>query len=330
MHLRRLGNEGLAVSALGFGCMGLSGTYGGTLTSTEAIAVIHAAVAEGYSLIDTAELYGPFTNEELVGEAVKGRRENVVLCTKFGFRVKDGRIDTTDSRPSHIREAVEGSLGRLKTDYIDILLQHRVDPAVPIEDVVGEMRRLVEAGKVRYIGLSEANPITIRRAHCESPLSVVQSEYSLLERGVELDVLPTVRELGIGFMAFSPLGRGLIAGAKTANDPIAKNDYRRLDPRYQGTNLVSNLSLVEALSGMAKQADLSPAQLALAWLLHKGKDIVPIVGTTRVAALGANRVAAFVSLTPEQIDELDQLFAPEAVAGERYPPSMMRFIDATP
>jgi aryl-alcohol dehydrogenase-like predicted oxidoreductase len=327
MRERMLGTQGLSVSALGFGCMGLSGTYGGSITREESIKLIRHAVDLGYKLFDTAELYGPYLNEELVGQALHGIRDKVLIATKFGFRFKDGRIEGVDSHPSHIAQAVEGSLKRLNTEHIDILYQHRVDPTVPIEDVVGEMARLVAQGKVRYLGLSEASPGTMRRAHAVHSISVLQSEYSLLERSLEQSVIPVLTELNIGLMPFSPLGRGIISGHSSAAETLPKSDYRRLDPRYQGDNFAKNRSLICKLNEMAADLELTGAQLALAWLLNKGSSIAPIVGTTRPVALEENAKSAALVLSASQMEALDSLFPLNAVSGERYPPSMMRFVD---
>ncbi|WP_151448307.1 aldo/keto reductase [Lacisediminimonas profundi] len=327
MKTRTLGSQGLKVSALGYGCMSLTGAYGATAGRPQAEHLIHAAIDLGYTLFDTAPIYGGMANEELLGSILQGKRDQVLLSTKFGLVLENGRIDRTDSRPETIRESVEASLMRLKTDHIDILFQHRVDPAVPIEETVGEMGRLVAQGKVRYLGLSEASAANIRRAHAIHPISAVQSEYSLLERGVEERVIPTIRELGIGLMPFSPLGRGLIGGAQKAAADLPKSDYRRLDPRYQGENYEHNMNLVQQLASLAQTRGITPAQLALAWILHKNEDIVPLIGTLRLEAIRENEQATAIELTPEMMDRLDALFAVNAVSGVRYPPSMMRFVD---
>jgi aryl-alcohol dehydrogenase-like predicted oxidoreductase len=327
MLTRTLGTQGLRVSAIGFGCMGLSGTYGGTITQQESIRLIRRAVELGYTLFDTAELYGPYLNEELVGHALHGMRERVTLSTKFGFTFKDGRIEGTNSHPAHIVRSVEGSLKRLQTEYIDILFQHRVDPNIPIEDVVGEMAKLVAQGKVLYLGLSEAGVSTIRRAHAIHPISVLQSEYSLVERGLEKSTISALAELNIGLMPFSPLGRGIVSGHINPAESLPKSDYRRLDPRYQGENFARNKALISKLEQMAADLGVSGAQLALAWLLNKGSGIAPIVGTTRPTALEENAKAVGLALSDTQMEKLDNLFPVNSVSGERYPPSMMRFVD---
>lgn len=327
MKKRNLGKQGLQVSAIGFGCMGLSGTYGPLAQDIDPISLVHQALDLGYTLFDTAPIYGGGSNEALLGSALAGRREQVVLSTKFGFALKDGRIDGVDSSPAHIRQSVEHSLRELRTDVIDILFQHRVDPQVPIEETVGAMAELVTAGKVRFLGLSEASAATIRRAHAVHPISAVQSEYSLLERGLEQEILPVCRELGIGQMPFSPLGRGLISGKLRAAAELPKADYRRLDPRYQGDNYQHNQALASQLDAMARQLGHSASQLALAWLLAQDASLAPLVGTTRASTLTENAAAADITLDTATLRALDQLFATGATAGERYPQSMMRFVD---
>src|SRR5947208_12486160 len=280
MQQRKLGNQGLTASCLGLGCMGMTWAYGTDRNDDEAIATIQEAIDLGVNFLDTAEVYGPFTNEVLVGKAIRGRRDQVVIATKFGFTFNAaGQIAGADSRPEHIRAVVEGSLQRLGIDSIDLLYQHRVDPAIPIEDVVGAMAEFVRAGKVRYLGLSEAGPSTLRRAMKVHPISALQSEYSLFEREVEVDVLPACRELGIGFVPYSPLGRGLITGkVKRAEEYVADNDNRRSVPRFQGENFDRNMKRVEAVKSLASKKEITPGQLALAWLLDRGQDIVPIPG----------------------------------------------------
>lgn len=323
---RRLGTQGLEVSALGLGCMGMSQSYG-VPDERESVATLYRALELGVTLFDTAEAYGPFTNEELLGRALEGRRDGVVLATKFGFRLQEGQLAGTDSRPSHIREVVEASLRRLRTDRIDLLYQHRVDPAVPIEDVVCAMADLVREGKVRFLGLSEAGEGTIRRAHAVHPISALQSEYSLWERNLEGDILPVLRELGIGLVAFSPLGRGFLTGGAKRAEEYPEGDYRRGDPRFQGANFDANMRAAAVVQELARRRGATPAQAALAWLLHKGEDIVPIPGTKRRPYLEENLLAAALSLDPQEVGELDRALAPEAVAGPRYNERMMAFID---
>ena len=327
MKQRKLGTQGLTVSCLGLGCMGMTWAYGTDRDAGEAVATIHEAIDLGINFLDTAEVYGPFTNEELVGKAIQGRRNQVVIATKFGFVFDEtGKITAADSRPQHIREVVEASLRRLNTDCIDLLYQHRVDPNVPIEDAVGVMAEFVRAGKVRYLGLSEAGPSTLRRAMKVHPISALQSEYSLFEREVEAEVLPACRELGIGFVPYSPLGRGLITGkVKRAEEYAADNDNRRGIPRFQGENFDRNMKRVEAVKTLAAKKGLTPGQLALAWLLDRGDDIVPIPGTKRRTYLRENAAAADVVLTAEDRKYLEERLPP--VAGERYSEQAMKMID---
>jgi aryl-alcohol dehydrogenase-like predicted oxidoreductase len=323
---RRLGTQGLQVSALGLGCMGMSQSYG-VPDDRESIATLHRALELGVTLFDTAEAYGPFTNEELLGRALEGRRDQVVLATKFGFRIEGNQLTGTDSRPAHIREVVEASLRRLRTDRIDLLYQHRVDPAVPIENAVGAMADLVREGKVRFLGLSEAGEATIRRAHAVHPVSALQSEYSLWERNLEGAILPLLRELGIGLVAFSPLGRGFLTGTARRAEDYPEGDYRRGDPRFQGANFDANMRAASVVQELARRQGATPSQVALAWLLHKGEDIVPIPGTKRRRYLEENVAAGGLALSPEEIGELDRALAPEAVAGPRYNDRMMAYID---
>ncbi len=323
---RTLGRQGLEVSALGLGCMGMSQSYG-VPDDRESIATLHRAIELGVTLLDTAEAYGPFTNEELLGRAFQGRRDEVILATKFGFRFEGRQLAGTDSRPGHIREVVEASLRRLNTDRIDLLYQHRVDPAVPIEDVVGAMADLVREGKVRFLGLSEAGEVTIRRAHAVHPISALQSEYSLWERNLETDIIPVLRELGIGLVAFSPLGRGFLTSTAQRAEEYPEGDYRRGDPRFQGTNFDANMRAAGVVRELARAKDATPAQVALAWLLHKGGDVVPIPGTKRRRWLEENLGGATLALGPEEVAQLDRALPPEAVAGPRYNERMMGFID---
>lgn len=327
MQQRKLGTQGLTVSCLGLGCMGMTWAYGTDRDEGEAIATIHEAIDLGINFLDTAEVYGPFTNEELVGKAVRDRRDRVMIATKFGFVFDEaGRITAADSRPDHIRTVVEASLRRLQTDHIDLLYQHRVDPNVPIEDVVGVMAGFVRAGKVKYLGLSEAGPSTLRRAMKVHPISALQSEYSLFERDVEAEVLPVCRELDIGFVPYSPLGRGLITGkVKRAEEYAADNDNRKGIPRFQGENFDRNMRRVAAVEALAAKKGLTPGQLALAWLLDRGEDIVPIPGTKRRTYLRENGAAADVRLTPDDRKYLDEALPP--VAGARYSEQAMKMID---
>jgi aryl-alcohol dehydrogenase-like predicted oxidoreductase len=310
--------------------MGMSQSYGSPeeRDERESIATIHRALELGCTFLDTAEIYGPFTNEELVGRALKGRRERAVIATKFGWKIDDDKSGLgLDSRPAHIREAVEGSLRRLGTDHIDLLYQHRVDPAVPIEDVVGTMADLVQQGKVRYLGLSEAGEDTIRRAHAVHPISALQSEYSLWERNLEPRIIPLLRQLGIGLVPFSPLGRGFLTGTAKRAEEYPEDDYRRGDPRYQGENFDANLQAASAVQELARRKDATPGQVALAWLLHKGDDVVPIPGTKRRKYLEENIAAVAVELSPEEMAELDRALPPEKVAGPRYNERMMATVD---
>jgi aryl-alcohol dehydrogenase-like predicted oxidoreductase len=326
LPIRKLGRQGLEVSSIGLGCMGMSQSYG-VPDDRESIATLHRALEIGVTFLDTAEAYGPFTNEELLGRALRGRRDQAVLATKFGFRFEGRKVVGTDSRPRHIREVVEASLGRLDTDRIDLLYQHRLDPEVPIEDVVGAMADLVREGKVRFLGLSEVGETTLRRAHAVHPISALQSEYSLWERNLEGDILPLLRELGIGLVAFSPLGRGFLTGnAKRAED-YPEDDYRRGDPRFQGANFEANMRAASVVQELARRRGATPAQVALAWLLHKGEDIVPIPGTKRRRYLEENAAAAALPLDPAEMALLDRALPPEAVAGARYNETMMAFID---
>jgi aryl-alcohol dehydrogenase-like predicted oxidoreductase len=323
---RKLGLQGLEVAALGLGCMGMSQSYG-VPDDPESIATIHRALELGVNFFDTAEVYGPYTNEELLGRALQGRRQDAIIATKFGFRIIDGKSQGVDSRPEHIIEVVEQSLRRLDTDYIDLLYQHRVDPSVPIEDVAGAVAGLIEQGKVRFFGLSEAGEATIRRAHTVQPVSALQSEYSLWERNLEAQLIPILRELGIGLVPFSPLGRGFLTGnAKRAEDYPA-GDYRRGDPRYQGENYDANMRAAAVVLDLAAQKGATPGQIALAWLLCKGNDVVPIPGTKRRSYLEENIGAAALQLSANELEQLDAAMPPDSVSGERYNEWMMSLID---
>jgi aryl-alcohol dehydrogenase-like predicted oxidoreductase len=319
MQKRRLGNEGLAVSAQGLGCMGMSEFYG-SADEGEAIATIQRALDLGVTFLDTADMYGPFTNEKLVGRAIAGRRDEVVLATKFGNqRAEDGSFLGINGKPDYVRAACDASLRRLGVEHIDLYYQHRVDKTVPIEETVGAMAELVEQGKVRHLGLSEASPDTIRRAHAVHPISALQTEYSLWTRDPEDAVLPTVRELGIGFVAYSPLGRGFLSGAITKPDDLAEDDFRRRNPRFQGANFDKNLELVERVREIAAERDVTPGQLALAWLLHRGDDVVPIPGTKRREYLEENAAASEIELSAEELERIDAAAPAGGTAGDRYP-----------
>jgi len=330
---RTLGTQHLRVSVLGLGLMGMSHAYGTAeeRDERESIATIHRAIELGCTFLDTAEAYGPYKNEELLARALKelkGGRDRVVIATKFGFKFDaNGRIAGLDSHPAHIREAVEGSLRRLATDRIDLLYQHRVDPAVPIEDVVGTMAELVREGKVRFVGLSEAGEHTIRRAHAVHPISALQSEYSLWERNLEPRIIPLLRELGIGLVPFAPLGRGFLTGNVKRAEEYPPRDFRRGDPRYQGANFDANMRAAESVRELAARKAVTAGQIALAWLLHKGDDIVPIPGTKRRKYLEENVRAADVSLTSEEMGALDAALAPGKVSGPRYAPAQLAQVD---
>jgi aryl-alcohol dehydrogenase-like predicted oxidoreductase len=325
---RKLGAQGLEVSAIGLGCMGMSQSYG-PADEGESIATLHRAIELGCTFLDTAEVYGPFKNEELIGRALKGRRDQVSIATKFGFRFEGGKQvgAERDSRPQTIRKAVDGSLSRLKTDRIDLLYQHRVDRTVPIEDVAGPVGDLIKEGKARFFGLSEAGAANIRRAHAEHPVSALQSEYSLWERNLEADVIPVLRELKIGLVPFSPLGRGFLTGdAKRAED-YPDGDYRRNDPRYQGANYDANQRAAAVVRQIATAKHAKPGQIALTWLLHKGDDIVPIPGTKRRRYLEENVAAEAIRLDPADMEALDEALGPGKIAGPRYPDWMLETID---
>ncbi|HEX8451116.1 MAG TPA: aldo/keto reductase [Longimicrobium sp.] len=324
MEERALGSGGLRVSALGLGCMGMSEFYGEG-DEDESLATIARALELGVTLLDTADIYGPFTNEELVGKAIRGRRDRVVIATKFGIvRSEDPAFRGINGRPEYVRRSCEASLKRLGTDHIDLYYQHRVDTDVPIEETVGAMARLVEAGKVRFLGLSEAGPETIRRAHAEHPIAALQTEYSLWSREPEDEILPTVRELGIGFVPYSPLGRGFLTGRFRTIDDLPEDDYRRHSPRFQGENFARNLELVARIEEMARTRGCTPAQLALAWVLAQGEDMVPIPGTKRRKYLEENVGAIRVELTLDDLARIDAMAPQGVAAGTRYPESAMK------
>ena len=318
----------LEVGRIGLGAMGMSAYYTmGEASETESIKTIHRAIDLGVTLIDTAEVYGPYTNEELVGKALKGKREQVVLATKFGvISHRNGGINALDSNPENIRTAVEGSLRRLQTDYIDLYYQHRVDPAVPIEETVGAMADLITEGKIKHIGLSEAGPETLRRAAAVAPISALQSEYSLWERDIEDDILPTCRELGIGFVPYSPLGRGFLTGSFRSLDELPENDWRRQDPRFQGDNFATNLAIVDVVGEIAAKHNASHAQIALAWILAQGNDIVPIPGFKRRVTMEDSAKASDVSLDAHDLATLDLAAPRGGTSGPRYGERGMKMV----
>jgi len=327
MDTRTLGTQGLAVSTIGLGCMGMSEFYG-TADEGEAIATIHRALDLGVTFLDTADMYGPFTNERLVGRAIKGRRGDVVLATKFGNeRRPDGTWVGVNGRPEYVRAACDASLTRLGVDVIDLYYQHRVDPTVPIEETVGAMAGLVRAGKVRFLGLSEAAPATIRRAHATHPITALQTEYSLWTRDVEEEILPAVRALGIGFVAYSPLGRGFLTGRFRSPGDLPEGDFRKNSPRFEPANFAKNRELAARVEAIAFRLGVTPGQLALAWLLAQGPDVVPIPGTKRVRYLEENAAAAAITLTPTILAELDAAAPRGATAGARYPETAMRSVN---
>jgi len=326
MERRKLGRQGLEVSAIGLGCMGMSEFYG-PADEAESVATLHRALELGIDFLDTADMYGPFKNEELVGRAIRDRRDRVVLATKFGNRrAADGTFLGVSGRPEYVREACDASLRRLGVAHLDLYYQHRVDPAVPIEDTVGAMAELVRAGKVRHLGLSEAGPETIRRAHAVHPISALQTEWSLWTRDPEDEILPLVRELGIGFVAYSPLGRGFLTGRFRSPDDLPAGDWRRMNPRFQGENFRRNLALADRVAELARAKGITPAQLALAWVLSRGDDVVPIPGTKRRSTLEEDAGAAHVTLTPAELASLEAAAPKGAAAGTRYPEAGMRMV----
>ncbi len=326
MQKRLLGKSGLEVSALGFGCMGISFGLGPAVSRQEGIAIIRAAVDGGVTLFDSAEAYGPFVNEELVGEALGPVRDKVVIATKFGFKFENGKQAGLDSRPGHIREADEASLKRLKTDRIDLLYQHRVDPDVPIEDVAGTVKDLIREGKVKHFGLSEAGVQTIRRAHLVQPVTALQSEYSLWWREPEKEVLPTLEELGIGFVTFSPLGKGFLTGKIDDTTTFDPSDFRNVVPRFTAENRRENLAFVDRLKAFAERKQATAAQIALAWLLAQKPWIVPIPGTTKRRRLDENLGAATIELTSDDLHEIDRAAAQIEVRGARYPEHLQKLV----
>ena len=327
MEQCRLGKQGLMVSAVGLGCMGMSEFYG-KADEKKSIATIHQALELGINLIDTADMYGPFTNEELVGKAVRDRKDKVVIATKFGIvRSNDPAYRGVNGRPEYVKSSCDGSLRRLGVDCIDLYYQHRVDPSVPIEETVGAMAELVQAGKVRFLGLSEAGVQTIRRAHQIHPVSVLQTEYSLWSRDPESEILPTLRELGIGFVAYSPLGRGFLTGKIRRFEDFEPDDYRRYSPRFHGENFAKNLDLVERVGQIAARKKATAGQLALAWVLAQGKDIVPIPGTTSRDHLEENIAAMDIKLTKSDLSDINTAMPPGAASGMRYPEAMMHLIN---
>jgi aryl-alcohol dehydrogenase-like predicted oxidoreductase len=327
MEQRTLGSQGLRVSAIGLGCMGMSQSYG-PAEEQESVATVHRALDLGVTFLDTADMYGPFTNERLVGGAIAGRRDEVVLATKFGNeRRPDGSWIRVNGTPEYVRRACDASLERLGVDHVDLYYQHRVDKTVPVEDTWGAMAELVEAGKVRYLGISEAAPATIRRAHAVHPMSALQTEYSLFSRDPEQGLLATVRELGIGFVAYSPLGRGFLSGQVKSPDDFAEDDFRRGHPRFEGENFARNLAVVEQVRQLAADKGVTPSQLAIAWVLAQGDDVVPIPGTKRRSYLEDNADAVDVRLTPEDLAAIEEVAPRGVVAGDRYGPVQMANVD---
>ena len=326
MQKRRLGNGNLEVSAIGLGCMGLSFGYGPAVDKQQGISLIRAAVERGVTFFDTAEIYGPFTNEELLGEALAPFRKDVVIATKFGFHIEGGKQAGLDSRPENIKQVAEQSLKRLKTDVIDLFYQHRVDDKVPIEDVAGAIKDLIQEGKVKHFGLSEAGAQTIRRAHKVQPVTALQSEYSLWWREPEEEVIPTLEELGIGFVPFSPLGKGFLTGAISKDTQFDKNDFRNIVPRFSQENRDANQILVDLIGEFAKQKNATPAQVALAWILAQKHWMVPIPGTTKIHRLEENVGAAQVTLTADDLRQLDEATSKVNVQGARYPENLQKLV----
>jgi aryl-alcohol dehydrogenase-like predicted oxidoreductase len=326
MKKRTLGNSNLEVSALGLGCMGLSFGYGPAVDKQQGISLIRAAVEHGVTFFDTAEVYGPFTNEELVGEALAPFRKDVAIATKFGFHIEDGKQAGLDSRPEHIKQVAEASLKRLKTEVIDLLYQHRVDDKVPIEETAGAVKDLIQQGKVRHFGLSEAGAQTIRRAHKVQPVTALQSEYSLWWREPEKEIIPTLEELGIGFVPYSPLGKGFLTGAISKDTQFDKNDFRNIVPRFSEENRDANQALVDLVVEFANQKKATPAQIALAWLLAKKPWIVPIPGTTKLHRLEENLGAVNVQLSPDDLRQLEMTAAKIPVQGARYPEHLQKLV----
>ena len=326
LPLRRLGSQGLAVSALGLGCMGMSRAYG-VADESESIATLHHAIAAGITMFDTAATYGPYTNEELLGKALYDKRKDIVIATKFGFEIVGDQVTGLNSRPDNIRKVVDQALHRLRTDHIDLLYQHRVDPDVPIEDVAGTVSDLIREGKALYFGLSEAGMDNIRRAHKVCPVSALQSEYSLWERNLEDGIIPLIRELDIGLVAFTPLGRGFLTGAVRRAEDYPESDYRRTDPRYQGSNFDANRAAVGVLEQVAAERGFKAGQIAIAWLLHQGDDIVPIPGTKRIAYLDENIAAASIELSASEIERLASSLGAARISGARYSAAHMAMVD---
>jgi len=322
MKIRQLGTQGLRVSELGLGCMGMSEFYGAA-NEVESIATIHRALELGVTFLDTADTYGRGANEQLVGKAIADQRDRVILATKFGIQGRDAERLVVNGQPSYVHQSCDASLRRLGIDYIDLYYLHRVDPTVPIEETVGAMAELVQQGKVRYLGLSETAAATIRRAHAVHPISALQSEYSLWSRDPEDEILPTIRELGIGFVPYSPMGRGFLSGKITSPNDFAEDDFRRQQPRFQGENFYKNLQLVEHVQAIAAEKNVTPGQLALAWLLAQGNDIVPIPGTKRRTYLEENVAAADISLTADELARIDAVLPTNSAVGDRYAPSLM-------